>query len=174
MRTRDIYLWALLCAAAWLAGILSPPFLARLDSPALVTFVRELYEPTCHQITSRTIILFGTPLAVCARCAGIYSGALAGLVALGLARKSGERETPPRWVLLAAAAPAVIDFSLGTAGLVTTSNLLRFATGAIVGIAGAFFVYPGILSLIRMLTENPLHNRFANAAGFAKTKHQEN
>lgn len=147
MHSRRVYRWILIAAALWLGGIVCPTIIAQMDMPSLATFIRDLYRPACHQMISRSLVWLGSPLAVCARCTGIYIGAFVGLIALGLMRRSAVRETPPRWVLFAAIAPAVIDFLAGFLGLAATPNLFHFATGAIAGFAGAFFVYPGLLSL---------------------------
>lgn len=62
-----------------------PWFHANADSPIL-SGLDALLSLQCHRVRDRTIILAGTPMAVCSRCTGIYIGAVIGMA---LAR--------PRW-----------------------------------------------------------------------------
>ena len=39
-----------------------------------------LFEPICHQLPERCFLVAGEPLAVCARCLGLYCGFWLGLV----------------------------------------------------------------------------------------------
>ena len=66
-------------------------------------------------------------MAVCARCAGIYFGALLGLLARFPARRS--------W-LLAAAGLLALDWITEAAGFRGASVAVRWITGCLAGMAG--------------------------------------
>ena len=68
-----IYFVNLIGIIAWLGGIFLTPYLKSQYSP-LSSFLYAIFSPTCHQIPSRCFNVFGYPLAVCARCLGIYAG----------------------------------------------------------------------------------------------------
>jgi uncharacterized membrane protein len=57
---------------------------AALAAPALSQHplaawaIREFFSRVCHQEAARSFWLWGAPVAVCARCLGIYLGAAAG------------------------------------------------------------------------------------------------
>jgi len=84
---------------------------------------RLALRPACHQISDRCLDLGSGPLAVCARCAGLYAGGFLGLLVTAV----GGRRLRPRWKIVAlAAAPSIIDFVLGQLGLGLLSNWPRF------------------------------------------------
>ena len=77
-----------LAAAMLLVALLVPPhdLLDKADRAAFAV---------CHRISERTFSLSGRPLPLCARCSGVYLGALAGLVVL-LLRGRGTAGMFPR------------------------------------------------------------------------------
>src|SRR5436190_256549 len=79
---------ATVCLAAVLAG------------PAHWTLVVAAFRIVCHQIPERSLWIAATPMPVCARCTGIYFGALAALL--------GQAAAPRQW-LAAAAALVLLD-----------------------------------------------------------------
>lgn len=92
---------------------------------------RLALKPTCHQIPERCLDLGAGPLPVCARCAGLYAGGLAGL----LVSFVGGRRIRPGWKwLAAAAAPSVIDFALGLLDLPDLTNWPRFGFAFVPGL----------------------------------------
>ena len=108
----------------------------------------------CHQIPARTIHIDGTPLPLCARCTGIYLGALVGLAGLTIMRRYRSAELPPTLLLL-----TLIGF-IGVMGfdgvnsyltlfpnaphLYEPHNWLRVTTGAFDGLAMGVIVFPVI------------------------------
>jgi uncharacterized membrane protein len=92
---------------------------------------RLALRPACHQIPERCLDLGAGPLAVCARCAGLYAGGLAGLLFTLL---SNRRHKPTlRWVVVAAI-PSAIDFLVGIIGLPGLANWPRFFLAVVPGI----------------------------------------
>lgn len=124
----------LLGGLVFVAGALAVPSIAdRWDAAG--SAARLLYRPLCHQLPERCPDLGAGPVALCARCVGLYLGSLAGL-AVGLL---GRAWRPTFTALLVVAAPSVVDFLLGLVGLPSLPNLprllLALPLGAAVGSA---------------------------------------
>jgi uncharacterized membrane protein len=108
----------------------------------------------CHQIPVRTIHIGGTPLPLCARCTGIYLGALMGLVGLTLLGRYRSTDLPPTLVLLTVVGfIAIMGFDgvnsyltlfPGAPHLYEPQNWLRLTTGTLNGLAMSVIVYPVI------------------------------
>jgi uncharacterized membrane protein len=105
------------------------------------------FAPVCHQMPERSFAAWGLPLAVCARCAGMYAGFALGALGYPLVRPLGSRETPARAWLIAAAVPTAVDFALGFFGLWENTHLSRSLTGALLGAVAALYVVPGLVDL---------------------------
>ncbi|MDT5061842.1 MAG: hypothetical protein QOH63_2301 [Acidobacteriota bacterium] len=115
---------------------------------ALVIY--KSFSRFCHQIPERSFYLDGHPLAVCARCAGIYFGFAASVLLYPLARSLRRSDAPARKWLLVAIVPAALDFALDFFGIRENTHLTRLVTGALLGGVTAFYVVPGLLDLSRM------------------------
>lgn len=106
----------------------------------------------CHRIDLRSFHLDGRPLPLCARCTGIYLGALvgvAGLAALGRPRAAGLPRTPQLAALAAAITLMGLDGLNSYAALFPNvphlyepQNWLRLATGTLGGLAVACLIVP--------------------------------
>ena len=118
------------------------------DFAALVIY--KSFGRFCHQIPGRSFYLDGYPLAVCARCAGIYFGFAAGVVLYPLARSLKRSDAPARRWLLVALVPTALDFALDFFHIWENTHLTRSVTGALLGGVAAFYVVPGLLDLSRM------------------------
>jgi len=163
--TFQAYLLVLGLSTIWVAG----PFLAPVGMahgwisanpsnalpdnhrlPDLLAFIlRSAYGRVCHQIPERSLWIQGHPMAVCARCLGIYLGYFAGLVIYPLMRKSLEIELPRRRWLLLALLPLAIDFTGGYLGLFENTIVSRIATGFVAGSAGAVYTATGLIAATR-------------------------
>ncbi len=100
------------CVAALAAG------------PAHWTLVRLAFSAVCHQIPARSFWIAAEPMPLCARCTGIYFGALVSLVCRARFSRNG---------LLAAAAMVTIDVITEATGLPHEIAMLRLATGSALG-----------------------------------------
>ena len=107
----------------------------------------------CHQIPHRTIHIDGTPLPLCARCTGIYLGALMGLTGLTLLKRYRFTDFPPAPVLLMLVSFIVIMGFDGVNSYLTLlrlphlyepQNWLRLTTGTFNGLAMSVIVFPVI------------------------------
>lgn len=141
--------WALTAAGAlaFLGLIALAPWARANGHPVLSAGVYAGFAGLCHQIPERSFHFEGFPLAVCARCFGLYVGGAAGVLFYPLARGLARRDAPGRAWLFAAAAPTAIDFALGFFGVWENTHLSRFLTAVLLGAAAAFYVVPAALDL---------------------------
>lgn len=105
----------------------------------------------CHRIELRSFHMGSRQLPLCARCTGIYLGALVGMVALAvMGRRAGGLPTRPMLVILFGFI-AVMGFDgvnsyltlfPGLPHLYEPQNWLRLVTGTFNGLALAALVYP--------------------------------
>lgn len=99
----------------------------------------------CHQLPSRTLHIKGTPLPLCARDTGIYTGFFISLVYIYL-NKRNKADLPPNikntvflcFLMLF----MIIDGGTSYMGIRETSNVLRYFSGAFFGLALPFFLVP--------------------------------
>lgn len=147
-----VWAGALALVAVWVLAIAAAP-LARgggFDGAAAALY--GFFGHICHQMPERSFHAAGHPLAVCARCFGVYFGLLAGFALYPRVRRVEEIEPLPRFWLFLAMVPIGIDWSLGVFGLWENTHLSRFATGAILGAACGVFIVPALVEIFRLLT----------------------
>lgn len=103
---------------------------------AAVYFVGAL---VCHQLPARSFHYLGVQLPVCARCAGLYAGAVVGAwLALGPGRGVRQRAGSvdvARRLLMLAAIPAALTIVYEWSTGIAPSNVVRAGTGLVVGAA---------------------------------------
>jgi uncharacterized membrane protein len=134
-------------AAGLVALIVAAPLLRAGGAGEAAGAVYGAFGLVCHQMDARSFHVEGFKLAVCARCFGLYVGALAGAAVYPLARPLTRRDMPGRAWLLAAAAPTAVDFALGFFGVWENTHLSRFLTALLLGAVTAFYVVPGVVDL---------------------------
>ena len=141
--------WAMACAVAlvFVALIFSAPVLESSGHAGAAWVIYHAFAPLCHQIAERSFYVAGHPLAVCARCTGVYAGFAACLVLYPLVRPLRRTDAPARAWLVIAALPATIDFLTNFTGLAHNTHLSRLATGAWLGAGAVFFVVPGLVEI---------------------------
>jgi uncharacterized membrane protein len=160
---RAAYLLVLGLVALWIAGALVAPvgiahgWISADQSPAirpggdgladlLAVIIHGAYGRVCHQIPERSVWVQGHPIAVCARCFGIYLGYFAGLLIYPVARERLNAGLPPRRWLILALSPVAVDFAGGYLGLFENTLASRTATGLIAGVAVAIYTAPGLIA----------------------------
>jgi uncharacterized membrane protein len=141
-----VYLATLAGILAWLGAIGLAPYLRSRGVP-LGKFIYVCFSPVCHQIPARSFSAWGYPLAVCARCLGIYSGFFAGMVLYPFLRGFSTVRLPKTKVFLAVTAPIAVDTVGNFFRLWATSNVLRLATGFLWGTILPFFLMTGLTEL---------------------------
>jgi uncharacterized membrane protein len=141
--------WALaLSAAVSLVGaIVVAPLLRARGLPLASQVLYQGFHAACHQMPERSFHLWGFPLAVCARCFGLYVGVLAGITFYPLARGVWRRDMPGRAWLILGVLPTTVDFALGFFGLWENTHWSRFLTALLAGAAVAFYLVPGLVDV---------------------------
>lgn len=130
----------------WVLAItLAPFFYGNSVSFTIYSF----YSYICHQMPERSLHFAGHPLAVCARCFGVYFGLLASLLAYPLWREIDDIEPLPRFWLFLSLVPIAIDWSLTVFGVWENTHLSRFLTGVIMGAACATYIVPAVVEIRR-------------------------
>lgn len=124
----------------WCGLIAGAPLIAE-HSPGTAALIRLFFAPVCHQQADRCFRVADRPLAVCARCTGIYAGFLTGVLLLPALRK--KHRAPNRRIFLLAAAPTAAEFSLARFHLIPDSAVVRAGTGLIIGAVVAACVIGG-------------------------------
>ena len=131
-----VLLWSTALAAAPYALGRGP------DRRALIaaTAVYAAGSIVCHQRADRSFRAWGVKLPVCGRCAGLYAGALLGL----LAAVPWVRARPTRAIIAAAAVPTGATLLLELAGVVDPGNPGRAAAAVPLGAAACWLVVGAI------------------------------
>jgi uncharacterized membrane protein len=139
----------------WLGGILLAPYLRSRSSP-WAGLAYAIYRPVCHQVAERCLRCFGQPLAVCARCSGIYLGFLLGLGLYASLRRWRRLSLPAARAFFFVSAPIVLDTAANFLRLWHTPNAIRLATGVIWGTILPFYFVTGIADLFISRQKNRL------------------
>ena len=134
--------------------IVVAPLAAAGGHNGLAFAIYRAFGTLCHQIPERSYFIDGHKLAVCARCTGIYAGFTFTLLLYPLVRSLRNTSTPPRSLLIFAALPLAIDFSLTFFGIWENTHTSRLLTGLLLGSVAVFYIMPGIVELsLRGLTQ---------------------
>lgn len=126
--------------------IVSAPVLLQ-HSCAAGAAVYLAFSLFCHQISERSFALFGCPLPVCHRCAGLYCGMLltAVLDLPALHRSARIR----RVCITGAAALLAADALASLAGVWNGNALSRSGTGLLFGTVTASVLIRGVAEFLR-------------------------
>jgi len=89
--------------------ILMPVISARLGMPVLAGLSYLVFTPFCHQLPDRSFHLLGVPLAVCARCTGIYLGIFIGAFSFRIGAKAPRTFVATSFFADRMSAPEVAD-----------------------------------------------------------------
>jgi uncharacterized membrane protein len=141
-----IYIFVATGTVAWLGAIFWAPYLRSHFSP-WQGLVYAIFSPVCHQIASRSFRFLGQPLAVCARCLGIYAGFLIGVLLYPFLRGFRRLSLPRAKVFLFVSLPIVTDTLGNFARFWDTSNEVRFATGLLWGAILPVYFITGLADL---------------------------
>ena len=146
---RPLVFW--LVSAATVLGLVSlilvAPVAAADGHNGLAFAIYRAFGTMCHQMPERSYFIDGHKFAVCSRCTGIYFGFAFTLLLYPLIRSLRSTATPPRSLLILAALPLAIDFSLTFFGFWENTHTSRLLTGALLGSVSVFYVMPGIVDL---------------------------
>jgi uncharacterized membrane protein len=124
----------LAAAAAWTMLVAAAPVFGW-------SLVYAAAHRVCHQLPARSFHLADAPMAVCARCFGLYLGGVfaGGLV---LVRRRGSAPSAPRarWLIAAAALPTILSLLAEWILRWPVGNAARFVAALPLGAAAAWLV----------------------------------
>jgi len=146
---RPLVFWVVSAATvmALVSLIVLAPLAAAGGYNGVAFAIYRAFGTLCHQIPARSYFIDGHKLAVCSRCTGIYAGFGFTLLVYPLVRSLRNTGTPPRSLLILAALPLAIDFSLTYFGIWENTHTSRMLTGLLLGSVAVFYVMPGIVDL---------------------------
>jgi uncharacterized membrane protein len=119
----------------WISGILYPYLFANLNNKFLEFLFAELYSTICHQDTEKCISINGAKFLVCARCTGIYCGALISALVIFSHKKIQIKE----WLIFISSTIILTDVLSVLIGIYDYSKTISFITGIIFG--GTVYLY---------------------------------
>jgi uncharacterized membrane protein len=103
------------------------------------------YHLLCAQTPSHSLYIDGHQVCLCERCLAIYSSLLLGGLILAVLRNRGRPLPPLRWQWwVIAMLPMALDGGTQLFGFRESDLFLRLLTGAIFGLATAWFALPQI------------------------------
>jgi uncharacterized membrane protein len=145
---RPLIAWSIFVigAVAFLGLIVGAPLALASNHQALAITIYRGFSKVCHQIPERSFYVAGFPLAVCARCTGLYLGFVMALVTYPLVRPFRAIAPHRKWLFMAAV-PMAIDVSLTFLGIWENTHSSRFLTGALLGAVAVYYVVPGVTDL---------------------------
>jgi uncharacterized membrane protein len=94
-----------------------------------------LFQSVCHQDPTRSLSVFGTPMAVNSRCFGIFTGILIGWIAIPLLTAINFKNKMGLVVLLFAVMLQILDYSGNMLGYWENTNISRVLLGSFLGVA---------------------------------------
>jgi uncharacterized membrane protein len=147
-KIRTIYLLILIGIILWIAAVTAAPYL-KSQSSVYGNLIYAVFSPTCHQIPSRCLTLYGNPLAVCTRCLGIYIGFFLGTSLFPVFHGLKSESHPKAKILILMSFPIVIDTAANVVSLWASPHWLRLATGMIWGAILPFYFIPGITDIFK-------------------------
>lgn len=144
--------WPRLTAVAVGLSALGILLLVAISPPSLLGKADLVGYAICHRIAERSFIIGGRQLPLCARCTGTFLGAVLGLSAMLLLRRSRASHLPPASVLLVLVMfvglwgfdglNSFLTLIPGAPHLYEPRNWLRLTTGLLNGLALIVFVLP--------------------------------
>ncbi len=148
-----VYSFTLSIIIIWIALIFLAPYL-KSRSSSLNLLIYAACSSVCHQIPSRSLHVFGYPLAVCARCLGIYLGFLGGTGAFPLVRGFSNLSLPKTKSFILLSLPMIIDAAGNTFQLWRSPHWLRLITGLLWGFILPFYFIVGLTDFFLRLRKH--------------------
>lgn len=146
---RPLLMWTIILTGSLLllAFIVGAP-LARAGQYGLISgTLYQAFSYVCHQQPQRSFLIAAQPLAVCARCTGLYVGFALTTLLYPLFTSLRRTSPPERKWLFFATAPLAVDFGLGLLGVWENTHWSRFITGALFGSVVVLYVLPALVEL---------------------------
>jgi len=111
------------------------------SQPWITEWQHQMFHMLCHQDPDRSFWIGGRPMAVCARCFGIYSGLLGTWLCVPFLRRfitfMGNITS---WALAGALALNFIDFTGNAMHFWINNNISRCILGLLLGITAVLYI----------------------------------
>lgn len=118
------------------------PLNEKMIYPAL--FLKKAYSVVCHQDTDKLLQVGNSSLMVCARCTGIYIGALITSIVPLFVRISFRHFLKNNVALIIAAFFILFDVTASSIGLYNYSKTIAFVTGFVFGSVIIFYILESV------------------------------
>ena len=163
MKTGFIVYILFLSITSMICLLILMPVILKLNGYIMLSnSVYIVFARVCHQINERSLIIFGSKLAVCARCTGVYIGLMISTLAYPIIKRIDDDHIPQNKILLLATLPIAIDGLTQLFGVRNSINILRVSTGLLFGSVIPFYLIPIFTDittqLFKYLNKNGRHN----------------
>jgi uncharacterized membrane protein len=136
----------------WCLGFLSPVITPEFEGKTLISYIAGYnYSLVCHQSDSANITIGGSHLLVCARCTGLYSGALLSVIILLFCSFNINLSLKP---LVLLSAPLIFDAISVRISLYSYSKTIAFITGMLCGAIVIIYIIETIENSFHLLKKN--------------------
>lgn len=163
LRKQAIRVWSatLVVTGIWVLTIVGAPAARAAGFDSIAAPLYTFFSYICHQLPDRSFHLVGEQFGVCSRCFGVYFGLVLGIAVYPLWRGVDNTEPIARFWLFLSLIPVSIDWSLTAFGIWQNTQISRFITGSILGLACATFIMPAAVEVARDFfrkgTRGPAH-----------------
>lgn len=126
----------------WCFGIFFPAIFHNANAYLFShIFLNKIYSIVCHQQDSKSFFISSDKIEVCARCTGIYIGALIFSIPALLFPKLKPGSKKPLYISMGIMAADII---LYTTGAYSYSKWTAFITGLILGSVSILYIFAGL------------------------------
>lgn len=129
--------WLFILILIWCTGFLYPTLNPSSENILFYALLKHNYSLVCHQSDQKTISIGGDKILVCARCTGIYFGAL--IISLFFVLTNFKNKINLKY-LFAALLITLLDVLSVNVGIYSYSKEISFVTGVILGVAVLFLI----------------------------------
>lgn len=142
---KSLRIFILLILILWCTGFSINLFFPDNGILVLYPLLKQVYAGVCHQVGYKSFEVNNLHLLVCARCSGIYFGAL--LSILGLIFIPVRINHPIKYLFLSAL-PMFIDIIFYSSGIYIYSKWIAFVTGILFGSVAIVYILVSIENIL--------------------------
>lgn len=152
-KSKLLYTSILFFALLWCALIIAAPILSAHQMTTSSGIIYYFFSKVCHQSPERSFMICDKQFAVCARCTGIYTGFLLGVLIFPIIKVFKKNFQISRKFFLIMIIPLLIDVLISFSGFWQNTYLSRYITGLISGSFTALLIVPGCYHFYEKMEE---------------------